>query len=403
MKNIKKDFPIFEKNPGLVYLDTTATSLKPRVVIERLLDYYQSFSANVFRGIYKISEKATAAFEHTREITAGFINAGQDEIVFTRNTTESINLVCYALGRKLIGKGDEIVVSIAEHHSNFVPWQQLAFENGGVFKILPVNEQGILVQDWEKVITARTKILALTYVSNVLGTINPIKEIISTVRRIKKDIIILIDAAQAVSSIKIDVKELDCDFLVFSSHKMLGPTGVGVLYGKKDLLEESFPFMYGGEMISRVEIEQSIFQPPPHKFEAGTPAIGEVIAFSAALEYLQKLDLKKIKRYLSDLGRSVFNTLKDEFGENIKILGPADADQKTSIFSFSFYNFHPHDIAQILDEQNIAVRAGHHCAMPLHRFYNLGASVRASFYIYNDENDLKALIEGLKRVIKILS
>ncbi len=403
MLNVKKDFPIFENNPDLVYLDTTATSLKPKVVLERLLDYYQNFSANVFRGIYKISEKATAAFEHTRQSTASFINADQDEIVFTRNTTESINLVCYALGRKLIGKGDEIVVSIAEHHSNFVPWQQLAFENEAVFKVLPVDEQGILIQDWEKVISKKTKILALTYVSNVLGTINPVKEIISRVRKIKKDIIILIDAAQAVSSIRIDVKDLDCDFLAFSSHKMLGPTGVGVLYGKKDLLEEAFPFLYGGEMISKVEIEQSIFQPPPHKFEAGTPAIGEVIAFSAAIEYLENLGLDKIKKYLADLGGSVFSALKDEFGENIRILGPADMSQRTSIFSFSFYNYHPHDIAQILDEQNIAVRAGHHCAMPLHKFYRLGASVRASFYIYNDENDLQALVKGLAKVRKILS
>ena len=411
----------------MVYLDSTATSLKPKIVIDKIKEYYEEYSANVFRGIYPMSEKATTEFEETRNIVFKFINANKpEEIVFTRNATESLNLLAYSLGRKIIKSGDEIVTTIMEHHSNFVPWQVLSSEIGAVFKVIDINNNGYLnlynenikyqisnikskTNDkyqnlkLENIITKKTKILALTYVSNVLGTINPIKEIISEVKKINSKIIVIVDAAQAVPHIKVNVQDLGADFIVFSSHKMLGPTGVGVLWGKEQLLKEMYPFMYGGDMINEVYIDRSTYKDPPHKFEAGTPAIGEIIAFKEAINFLNKVGVKNIRDHEKKIIDFAISRLNDTFDQSIKIFGPTNIEDKGGIISFYLDKFHPHDIAQILADDGICVRAGHHCAMPLHTRFNIPATVRASFYIYNDETDVEKLVEGLKKVKKILS
>jgi len=407
--NIKKNFPIFQKQPDLVYLDSTATSLKPKIVINKIKEYYEEYSANVFRGIYPMSEKATIEFEETREIVSKFINANKsEEIVFTRNATESLNLLAYSLGRKIVEPGDEIVTTIMEHHSNFVPWQVLAGEVGAIFKVIDIDEEGYLefrIQNSEllkQIITKKTKILALTYVSNVLGTINPIKEIISEFKRINPKIIVIVDAAQAVPHLKIDVHDLGADFIVFSSHKMLGPTAVGVLWGKERLLKEMYPFMYGGDMIDEVYIDRTTYKNPPHKFEAGTPAIGEIIALKEAVKFLDKIGMDNIRIHEKKITDFAINRLTNTFGQSIKIYGPKNIEDRGGIVSFTFDKFHPHDIAQILADDGICVRAGHHCAMPLHTRLNVPATVRASFYLYNDERDVNKLIEGLKKVKEIL-
>jgi len=403
VNNIKKQFPFFENQPDLVYLDSTATSLKPQIVIDKIREYYEKYSANVFRGIYPMSEIATAEFEETREVVLRFINANKpEEVIFTRNTTESINLLAYSLGRKIIEEGDEIVTTIMEHHSNFVPWQVLAGETGATFKIVDINDEGHLKINWNEVITKKTKILTLTFVSNVLGTINPIKQIITEAKRINPEIIIIVDAAQAVPHLKIDIKDLGADFIVFSSHKMLGPTGVGVLWGKEKILKKMYPFMYGGDMIDEVYIDRSTYKEPPHKFEAGTPAIGEIIAFKEAIKYLEKIGMENTRNHEKKITDYVIKRLIDTFGQAIKIYGPKNSQDRGGIVSFTFDKYHPHDIAQILADEGICVRAGHHCAMPLHTRLKVPATVRASFYLYNDENDVEKLIKGLKKVKQIL-
>lgn len=407
---VKNDFPIFSHQPNLVYLDSTATTLKPKVVIDKLIEYYQQYSANIYRGIYPLSEKATDEFEKSRQTIASFINADPKEIIFTRNTTESINLLAYSLGRKIIEKGDEIVTTIMEHHSNFVPWQVLAQEIGATLKIIDIDNQGVLQLEknnnqinLDSIVTKKTKILTLAFISNVLGTINPVKEIACAAKKINPKIIIIVDAAQAIGHLPINVKDLNIDFLAFSSHKMLGPTGVGVLWGKNQLLEEMFPFLYGGEMIETVSLVKTLFKKPPHQFEAGTPAIGEVIAWQEAAKYLQKIGLKSIHQYLKKLTKKAYLSLKAVFGQQIHFYGPADFNQKGAILAFNLYDYHPHDVAQILSEEGICVRAGHHCAMPLHkRLKTEKGTVRVSFYIYNNEEEIKRLIEGLRKCIKIL-
>lgn len=414
--DIKKDFPIFETHPDLVYLDSTATSLKPRSVIEKITEYYRDYSANVHRGIYGISEQATAEYEKAREVVAEFIHANRvEEVVFTRNTTESINLIAYTLGREIIGEDDEIVTSVMEHHSNFVPWQVLASENGAVFKVIGVtgdgylnivshhNNQTVNIHNLQSVISRKTKILALTYISNVLGTVNPIKEIIKEVKKINPNIITIIDAAQAVPQQKVDVQDLGCDFLAFSAHKMLGPTGVGVLWGRYELLDGMFPFQYGGDMIAEVTIESTKFKEPPNKFEAGTPHIAGIIGLQAAIEYLNRIGLPNIREYEKNIVEYAMKSLKEEFGNKIRILGPSNYDHKIGIVSFTLDAAHPHDIAQVLDESHVAVRAGHHCAMPLHTALKAVASARASFYIYNSKTDVDALVEGLKKTVALFS
>jgi cysteine desulfurase/selenocysteine lyase len=390
VNTIKKDFPIFKSQPDFVYLDSTATSLKPQSVIDSLIGYYSQYSANIFRGVYDISEKATAAYEETRIVIKDFIGAGSEkEIVFTRNTTESINLFVNGISDTL-KTGDEIITTIAEHHSNFVPWQQLAKQKGLKFTVV-TND----VFD----ISKNTKILAITYVSNVLGTVNPIKEIIQKAKTVNPHIIVLVDGAQAVPHMKIDVKDLGCDVFVFSSHKMLGPTGVGVLWAKKELLESLTPYQYGGEMIRSVAINETQFADIPHRFEAGTPHISGVIALKEAVLYLQKIGLSVIHTHEVELAQYCYDQLVQEFGEKIHIVGPKK--RQSGIVAFVLKGVHAHDVAQLLNEDNIAVRAGHHCAMPLHTHLDIEASVRASFFLYNTKEDVEKLISSLKKVKKI--
>ena len=400
---IKKDFPIFQNIPGLVYLDSTATSLKPKSVIKKLREYYETYSANIYRGIYHLSERATEEYEKTREIIAEFIHAkSSDEIIFTRNTSESLNLLSYSLGEQIIKKGDEIATTIMEHHSNFVPWQQLLIKKGGKLSVIKLDTEGELdVENLEKYISKKTKILCLTYVSNVLGMANDIKQIIKNVKKINPSIITIVDAAQAVPHRKVDVQDLGCDFLAFSSHKMLGPTGVGVLWGRKELLDAMPPFLYGGEMISEVHVRNTKFKDAPHKFEAGTPPIAEVIALKEAVFYLKKVGLKEIENHERKLVAYAIKRLGQEF-KNLHVIGPKNAENKGGILSFHFDRYHPHDVAQILSEKNICVRAGNHCAMPLHEELNLLATVRSSFYLYNTVSDVDALIAGLHDVCRIL-
>lgn len=402
---IKKDFPIFKDQPHLVYLDSAATSLKPKPVIDKIVEYYQKYPANIHRGIYKISEKATKEYEETREIVAKFIGAkSSEEIIFTKNTTESINLLAYSLGRKIIKKGDEILVSIMEHHSNFVPWQQIAKNYQAHLKILDIDGEGYLkIEDLKKLISRRTKIFALSYVSNVLGTINPIKEIVKIAKLQNPEIITILDGAQAIPHFKVNVEDLGCDFLAFSGHKILGPTGVGVLWGKREILSELPPFNFGGGMIEEVKIRKTEFQEIPWRFEAGTPHIAGVIGLKAAIFYLTQIGLENIEKHDRELTNFAIKILKDEFKEKIQILGPKDSEKRIGVMAFTFHHFHPHDVSQILDRYNISVRAGHHCTMPLHQRLKLTATTRASFYLYNEKKDIEKLVLGLKKVEKFLS
>ncbi|HLD26745.1 MAG TPA: SufS family cysteine desulfurase [Patescibacteria group bacterium] len=410
IKTVKKDFPIFTHHPDLVYLDSAATSLKPQSVIDKITEYYSHYSVNIHRGIYALSEKATQEYEETRKITAEFIGAkDQSEIIFTRNATESLNLIAYSLGYQLVSKNDEIVTTVIEHHSNFVPWQILASEKNAIFKVIDINDEGELKIKNEKgkmtldhIITKKTKILTLTYISNVLGVINPIKEIVKAAKEINPSIVVIVDGTKAIPHIKINVYELGCDFFVFSAHKMLGPTGVGVLWGKIKHLNSMRPFNYGGGTIREVSIEKTVFKDVPDKFEAGTPHIAGVIAFKRAIEYLSHLGMENIAFHTKMLTSYTFTRLQEEFGENIRFFVSPQLSDISGIVSFVFKNFHPHDIAQIADEENIAIRAGHHCAMPLHTRLGITATVRASFYIYNDEEDVEKLIKGLKKAQKIL-
>ncbi|OGK14916.1 cysteine desulfurase [Candidatus Roizmanbacteria bacterium RIFCSPLOWO2_02_FULL_37_19] len=411
VKQIKKDFPIFTNLPELVYLDSTATSLKPQSVLNAINDYYTRYTSNIHRGIYKISEKATDEYEETRSVIAQFIHAlSQEEVIFTRSTTESINLVAYSLGRKILNKGDEVVITIMEHHSNFVPWQQLAFEIGADLKIIDIDESGELRFEIGKsglnlqgTITKKTKILALTYVSNVLGTINPLKEIIRAARRINPKIVVVIDAAQAAPHLSIDVTDLDCDFLAFSSHKMCGPTGMGVLWGRMELLRDMFPFNYGGDMIEEVYIDKTMFREPPYKFEAGTPHIAGVIGLKAAIRYLQSIGLSEIHDYEQGLVRYAMDSLKKTFSDALDILGPANPQDRVGVIAFTLKGCHPHDVAHILDEKNIAIRVGFHCAMPLHERLNVPASSRASFYLYTTQEDIDVFVQELQHVYSLLT
>lgn len=392
---IKKDFPIFKNQHDLIYLDSSATALKPQSVITALMEYYSQYSANIFRGVYDISEKATAAYEETRMVVKDFIGAqSEKEIVFIRNATEAINLFVNGVQDSL-HTGDEIITTIAEHHSNFVPWQQLAKKKDLTFTVIN-NED---VARCTLPITQHTRILAITHVSNVLGTVNPIKDIIKEAKRLNPNIIVLIDGAQAVPHIQVNVQDLGCDAFVFSSHKMLGPTGVGVLWVKKELLETFSPYQYGGEMIRSVTVEKTEFADLPHRFEAGTPHIAGVIALKEAIFYLQKIGLESIHHHEVELAQLCYDKLKEEFGEKLTIIGPQK--RESGIVAFVVKRVHAHDVAQLLNEDHIAVRAGHHCAMPLHLSLGIEASVRASFYLYNSNEDVERLIISLRKTLTL--
>lgn len=404
VKAIRNDFPIYKENPSLVYLDSTATTLKPQAMIDAVDRYYSEYSANVFRGIYELSEKATKEYEDARKTVAQFIGGREDEVIFTRNTTESLNLIAYGLGRKVCTAGSEIVVSMAEHHSNFVPWQQLAAESGGTFKVLEVDENGVVPlfdpKIAKKIITKKTVLLALFHASNVLGSVNPIKEIIQTVKSINPHVIVVVDSAQAISSIPMRVTELGCDFMAFSGHKVLGPTGIGVLWGKRELLDSMFPFQYGGEMIREVTIQNTVFALPPHKFEAGTPHIAGAIGLAYALKYIQNIGVLNIKKHIQSCTKYALKCLQEN--PNIEIIGPKDPKLRIGIISFTHKRIHPHDLSQILADNNVCIRAGHHCAMPLHKALGVSASARASFHLYTTKKDIDMLIDGIAKAEKLL-
>lgn len=395
---IRQDFPILHEivnGKPLVYLDSTATSQKPEQVIHTLDEYYRKYNANIHRGIYSIAEEATARHEEARKKLQKFINAKSwREIIFVRNTTEAINLVAYAWGRANINPGDEIVSTLLEHHSNIVPWQLLAKEKGATLKFIPVDDEGYLKLDSiDSIITAKTKIVAITMMSNVAGTITPLKEIIAKAHA--AGAITVVDGAQGVPHSKTDVRDLDCDFLAFSGHKMLGPF-IGVLYGKRAILEEMNPFLGGGDMIREVHLTESRWNDLPYKFEAGTPAIGDAIALGVAVDYLNTLGMENVRAHEKQLVEYALERLAEVPG--LRMVGPQNPDHRGGVVAFDLPGIHPHDVATILDSEGICVRAGHHCAMPLHEHYNLSATTRASFYVYNVPEEIDKLVETLYKV-----
>lgn len=395
-EKIRQDFPILKRKingKGLVYLDNAASSQKPGAVLEAMNVFYQASYANIHRGVYTIAEEATELYEKAREAVKKFINAASaQEIIFTRSTTESINLVANSFGDENIQAGDEILLTEMEHHSNLVPWQLLAKRKGAKLKFIPFDKQGrLILEDLDRLLTKGTKIVSLTLASNTLGTKNPVEKIIEKAH--SKGIPVVLDAAQAVPHSTLDVQKLDCDFLAFSSHKMLGPTGIGVLYGKKSILEKMQPFLGGGEMIKTVAWDHSTWNDLPWKFEAGTQSIAEAVGLKAAVEYLTRVGLKNIEEHEQSLVRYCMERLSEVDG--ITLLGPPPGE-RVGLISFHFKDIHPHDVAAMLDRNGICVRAGHHCTMPLHRKLGLEATVRASFYLYNTREEVDLLIDGLK-------
>lgn len=400
---IKKDFQIFKNKPNLVYLDSAATSLTPDSVVAAMNNYYYNYNANTSRGVYKLSEIATNKFEQAREKVAKFIGTNSSQIIFTSGTTASINIVAFGLATE-ISNNDEIAITASEHHSNFVPWQRLAKKDK--FSIIKLDENGhINLKDFKNKITSNTKILAISHVSNVLGTIHPIKKLINIAKQINPKIIVIVDGAQSIPHIAINVEDLNCDFFVFSAHKMCGPTGVGVLYGKKELLKKLTPLFTGGNMINEVTFKKTNFAQIPYRLEAGTSNIAGVIGTGAAVDYLKSIGLNNIKTHEANLLSYTKQKLHKTFGNEITIFGPKDVKNRSGVLSFTFKNYHPHDIASILDlHNNICVRAGNHCAMPLHTdVLCVIATTRISFYIYNTKHDVDKLIKGLKEVKKILN
>ena len=398
VKNIREDFPIFtERADNFVYLDSSATTLKPQTVIDAVADYYSKYSANVHRSIYSIGEKATEKYEGSRSKVAKLINANSNSIIFTRGTTESINLVAYTWARKNLKSGDEILLTEMEHHSNLIPWQICSQETGAVLKFIPFNEDGTLdLSDPEKWFTNKTKLVAVIHQSNVFGTVNPIKDIIKLAKGVGA--VTLIDAAQSVPHQKVDVQDLDCDFLAFSGHKMLGPTGVGVLYGKPEILEEMPPFMGGGEMIRTVSLNESTWNDIPWKFEAGTPNIAQAIGLGSAIDYINEIGLDKIHEHEQDI--LTYALEKMQKIPEVNIYG--SADERGAVISFNLKNIHPHDLSQLLDNDGIAIRAGHHCAQPIMKKLGVSATGRASFYLYNSKEDVDRLCESLVKTVKFM-
>ncbi|MGB9824695.1 MAG: aminotransferase class V-fold PLP-dependent enzyme [Candidatus Hydrothermia bacterium] len=397
---IRKDFPILERRINgkrLIYLDNAATSQRPRQVIDAITQFYSTYNANIHRAVHTLSQEATELYEEAHEKVRNFINAKEmSEIIFTRNTTESVNLVAYSLMRDM-KPGDEIVTTVMEHHSNLVPWQMLRDEAGIVLKYARLNPDGSLDLDHIKsLITEKTKIVAVTHISNVLGLINPVKEISKMAH--DKGALVLIDAAQSAPHIKIDVQEIDCDFLAFSSHKMLGPTGIGVLYGKKEYLERMEPFLRGGDMISTVTLEGATWNKLPWKFEAGTSNFADGYAFGVAIDYLRKIGMENIANHEFHLANYTINKLLNEIPD-IKILGPLNG--RIGVIAFYFDDISPDLIGILLNERyGIAIRTGCHCAQPLHEFFGIRGTARASFYLYNTQEEADIFVEGLKEIVK---
>ncbi len=402
--NIRKDFPILQRevHPGipLVYLDSTATTQKPNAVLQSMNEFYSLNYANIHRGVHTLAEEATARYEFARQQVADFINASSSsEIIFTRNTTESINLVAYSWARSTLKEGDVIILTEMEHHSNLVPWLQLASERGVVLEFIPVTSDGLLDLDtFVKLLKRSPKLVAFSGMSNVLGTINPSAEIIHLAH--ESGALTLIDGAQSVPHLPVDVQALDVDFLAFSAHKMVGPTGIGALYAKAKLLESMPPFLGGGDMIKTVHLRSFTPNDIPHKFEAGTPAIAEAVGFGAAVNYLSAIGMDAVAAHEQEMVSYALERLEEIPG--VKVIGPSP-EKKGGVASFTLEGVHPHDVAQILDTYGVAVRAGHHCAQPLHEKFGITATTRASFYIYTLKDELDKLIAGIYQVKKVFS
>ena len=394
---VRKDFPILDREvhgKQLVYLDNAATTQKPRQVIDALVNYYESYNANIHRGVHTLAEEATDAYETARAKIGRFVKSpyGAESLVYTRNTTESINLVANAWGRRFLQPGDEVVISIVEHHSNMIPWQLICQERGAVLRYVDIDEEGRLRRDeLEKMIGPKTKMVALAHASNVLGT-HPVAEIARMVHSYGG--LMLVDGAQSVPHMPVDVTALGCDFLAFSGHKMLAPTGIGVLWARPDLLDSMDPYMGGGSMISRVTTEGSTWAELPHKFEAGTPNIADAIAFGTAIDYLEAIGMDNIRAHEKQITAYALDKLSKTPG--VTVYGPRDAEDRIGVISFNHDDVHPHDLGQYLDQQGIAIRGGHHCAQPLMRRLDCVATARASFYLYNSTAEVDKLVEAVQ-------
>jgi cysteine desulfurase/selenocysteine lyase len=399
VNELRKDFPILERETAngarVVYLDSTATSQKPMQVIEAMNNYYRRSNANIHRGVHTLAEEATAMYEGARERIAKFINAASSrEVIYTRNTTESINLVAYSWARANLKAGDLVILTEMEHHSNLVPWHMLQMERGIELDFIPVTEDGMLdLETYKSLLDRRPKLISFTHMSNVLGTINPADEIIRLAHA--AGAITLVDGAQSVPHLKVDVQALDADFYAFSAHKMCGPTGIGILYGKSALLDAMPPFLGGGDMIKEVKLRSFRANTLPHKFEAGTPAIAEAVGFGAAVDYLSAVGMERIAAHEHEVTEYALDRLVEIPG--VKLFGPS-ADKKGGVAAFTLDGVHPHDVAQILDKDGIAVRAGHHCAQPLHEKFGIPATSRASFYLYNTKEEVDVLVNGIYKV-----
>ncbi len=398
MRNVRGDFPVLERTVNgnaLIYLDSAATAQKPTQVIEAIARFYREANANVHRGLYALSVEATELYENARKRIAALIGARPEEVIFTRGTTESLNLLAYSLGEARVREGDEILVTVMEHHANLIPWQELARRRGAVLSAVGITPDGELdMDDFRRKLSSRTAIVAVTHVSNVLGTINPIPEISREAHRVGA--LVVVDAAQSVPHLLVDVKELGCDFLAFSGHKMLGPTGIGILWGRRELLEEMPPFLTGGEMIREVWIDRATWNDLPYKFEAGTPPIAQAVGLGAAVEYLVGLGMDEVRRHEEELTGLLLEGLRAR--DYVEVYGPHDPQKRGGVVAFNLRGIHPHDVATLLDQEGIAIRAGHHCAQPLHRLLGISASCRASVYVYNTPEEIELFLAALDRV-----
>ena len=402
LKNIKKDFPILEQKingKNLVYLDSAATTQKPKEVINSLNNYYNETNSNIHRGVHTLSQKATVKYEKSREKIANFIDArSSKEIIFVRGATEAVNLVANSYARPLLRENDEILISQMEHHANIVPWQMICEEKKAKLKIIPIDKSGeLIMSEVKELINEKTKFISLNHVSNSLGTINPIKKIIDIAHQ--KNIKIMIDGAQAVQHLEISMKDIDADFYCFSGHKMYAPTGIGILYGKKELLEEMPPYQGGGDMIKSVTFEKTTYNDIPNRFEAGTPNISGAIALGKAIEYINQIGIRNINKHEEDLLNYATSKLKKI--NEVKIIG--EAKEKAAVLSFIIEGIHPHDIGTIMDSHGIAIRAGHHCTQPIMDYYNVPATARASFAIYNTKEDVDELVKAIEKCIKVFA
>ena len=399
-ERIREEFPILDQKingEDLIYLDNAASTQKPKAVINAIKDYYENDHSNVHRGVHTLSVRATEAYENARGKVTEFLNSPNNhQIIFTKGTTDSINLIATSI-TSLINENDEILITAMEHHSNIVPWQELCKRTGAVLKIIPINENGeILIDEYKDMVSAKTKLISVVHLSNTLGTINPIEDIIKIAK--SHDVITVIDGAQAAGHLPIDVQKLDCDFYLFSGHKIFGPTGIGVLYGKEEILNRIDPYQYGGEMILKVTFEETTYNSLPHKFEAGTPNIAGAVGIGASIDFINSLDRDLCHEYEMSLHDYALNQLEQIDG--IRIIGKSS--HKSAIISFVIDGMHPHDIGTIINQKGIAVRTGHHCTMPLMDFYEIPGTVRASFSIYNNHSEIDKLIDAIKLAIKML-